>query len=67
MFNNTLHIQNAKFNLHTWRWVILDEELTLPHRVPWLKKLSAGDLNQFLSVDRFINPKGWIANLPTIV
>ena len=37
------------------------------HRVPWLKKLSAGDFDQFLSVDRFINQEGWIANLPTIV
>ena len=37
------------------------------HRVPWLKKLSVGDLDQFLSVDRFINHKEWIANLPTIV
>ncbi|KAK7827842.1 putative pectinesterase 66 [Quercus suber] len=37
------------------------------HRVPWLKKLSAADLDQFLSVDRFINHEGWIANLPTIV
>ena len=37
------------------------------HRVPWLKKLSAADLDQFLSVDRFINHEGWIANLPTII
>ena len=37
------------------------------HRAPWLKKLSAGDLDQFLSVDRFINHEGWIANLPTII
>ncbi|XP_050281527.1 probable pectinesterase 66 [Quercus robur] len=37
------------------------------HRVPWLKKLSASDLGQFLSVDRFVNHEGWIANLPTIV
>ena len=37
------------------------------HRVPWLKKLSASDLGQFLSVDRFVNHEGWITNLPTIV
>ncbi|KAK4558259.1 hypothetical protein RGQ29_007845 [Quercus rubra] len=35
-------------------------------RVPWQKKLSTGELNQFLSVDRFINQEGWITKLPTV-
>ncbi|KAM3735186.1 hypothetical protein ACB098_10G069500 [Castanea mollissima] len=35
-------------------------------RVPWLKKLSACEINQFLSVDKFINQDGWIAKLPTV-
>ncbi|KAF3954253.1 hypothetical protein CMV_020382 [Castanea mollissima] len=35
-------------------------------RVPWLKKLSACEIRQFLSVDKFINQDGWIAKLPTV-
>ncbi|XP_022759667.1 probable pectinesterase 66 [Durio zibethinus] len=34
-------------------------------RVPWLKKLSASQLNQFLNIS-YIDKEGWIAKLPKV-